>query len=308
MMKPWIIPYIDQPVAFWHEIQDHYGDAIEEVYFPMPQGWFASGRSRLPETHLDTFLREGRLPKAVLVNPIILPEPIAEIAPRVAEKLMELYERFGVRSVTVTSLDLARHIRQTMPFMHITASCLMGISTPSQVAYLDSAVDSLTPDTRLSHDLPGLEKLKSTFGGRIRLLVNESCLPGCPLRTQHFYEMAYSKTFPHSLCQSLLEQSPWLRLTGGWILPQHLHYYDGVCDSWKLAGRVTLKDPLKYRQVLAAFMGRTPLRPADIGGGPASVLAPVEIPDRFFENILHCDKDCGRCSVCRDFYAAHTLA
>jgi hypothetical protein len=94
-------------------------------------------------------------------------------------------------------------------------------------------------------------------------------------------------------------------MTGGWILPQHLHFYDGVYDSLKLAGRVTLKDPHRYERVLAAYVQRTPLQPADIGGGPASILAPVDIPDTLFETILNCGKDCHRCSLCRDFYNAH---
>jgi hypothetical protein len=304
-MKPWVIPYIDQPISFWDELYGHYGGGIEEVYFPMPQGWFASGRSQQPQVYLETFLKQDNLPKAVLVNPVVLPEPIAQIGPKVVEKLKGLFESYGVRSVTVTSLELACAIRQALPMMHITGSCLMGIASPVQTLLLDHTLDSLTPDTRLSHDLAGLEKLKTSFSGRVRLLVNESCLPGCPMRPQHFYEMAYSNTFPLSLCQAFLEKKPWLRMTSGWILPQHLHYFDSVCDCYKLAGRVTLKNPATYRKVLAAYFHQTPLNPADIGGGPASILAPMQIPDSFFETILHCDKQCGTCSTCRNFYEKH---
>jgi hypothetical protein len=308
MLKRWVIPYIDQPVEFWHELHDRYGDTIEEVYFPFPQGWIASGRSRQPEACLETFLCQARLPKAVLVNPVVLPEPIAQIGPRLVRQLAEMHERYGVGSVTVTSLELARVVKTSLPFLHVTASCLMGVSSPAQAMLLNSCVDSLTPDTRLSHDLSGLRRLKSAFTGKLRLLVNESCLPGCPMRVQHFYEMAYSSSFPLSLCQNMLDQTPWLRMTGGWILPQHLHYYDDVCDSLKLAGRVTLRDPNTYRQVLAAYVNRTPLQPADIGGGPASILDPVDVPDRVFETILNCEKNCHGCTFCRDFYQEHVAA
>ncbi len=307
-MNHWVIPYIDQPVSFWSNLADQYGDMIEEVYFPMPQGWIASGRSRQPEAHLESFLKNVVLPKAVLVNPIVLPEPIATIAPRILDKLREMYERYGVSNLTVTSLELARAVRETLPYVRITASCLMGISTPAQVLVLREDVDSLTPDTRLSHDLKGLQRVKAAFKGRLRLLVNESCLPGCPLRTQHFYEMAYSSSFPLSLCQTTLEQMPWLRMTSGWILPQHLHFYEGVYDTLKLAGRVTLQDPQKYRRVLAAYINRTELHPDEIGGGPASIITPVDIPNSLFEAILNCEKDCHHCSLCRDFYNQHINA
>ncbi|NMB87575.1 MAG: hypothetical protein GYA17_04390 [Chloroflexi bacterium] len=307
-MNRWVIPYIDQPPDFWSRLEDDFGDCIEEVYFPMPQGRLASGRSQQPEVHLEEFLKSSALPKAVLANPVVLPQPVAAAAPPILRLLEDLYQRYRVSSVTVTSLELARVIRAALPGLHITASCLMGVATPAQVPLLQGNVDSLTPDTRLSHDLPGLRRLRSAFDGKLRLLVNESCLPGCLMRTQHFYEMAYSPVFPLSLCQLVLEQAPWLRMTGGWILPQHLHFYAGVCDRFKLAGRVTLKDPQRYLRVLSAYIHRTPLQPADIGGGPASILDPVDIPDDFFETILNCDKNCQRCMVCRDFYAAHVCA
>ena len=307
-MSQWVIPYIDQPAGFWTRLADRYGEHIEEVYLPMPQGWMPSGRSRQPETHLEAFLRSAPLPKAVLINPIVLPEPIADSAPRILERLRACYERYGVRNVTVTSLELARAIRESLPFMHITASCLMGIAAPAQALLLQEHVDSLTPDTRLCHDLHGLRRVKAAFKGRTRLLVNESCLPGCPLRTQHFYEMAYSTSFPQSLCGASLAEMPWMRMTGGWILPQHLHYYTGAYDSLKLAGRVTLQDPQRYLHVLGAYIQGAPLTPDEIGGGPASILKPLDIPDALFETILNCDKDCHRCSICRDFYEAHTHA
>jgi hypothetical protein len=133
-------------------------------------------------------------------------------------------------------------------------------------------------------------------------LVNEACIPGCPFRTQHFYEMGYSDTFPLSLCQRMLEEHPWLRLTGAWLLPKHLVYYEGVYDSLKLAGRVTLRDRDRYLTVLEAYVHRKPILPRDIGGGPASPLDSLDASDEWFEFVLHCDKQCDVCSVCRKYY------
>ena len=100
----------------------------------------------------------------------------------------------------------------------------------------------------------------------------------------------------------MLAENPWFRLTGAWVLPQHLHYYDQICGGFKLAGRVTLRDRAKYLGVLQAYVDRTPLLPRDIGGGPASVLSDVDMPDGLFEHITHCDKRCHDCTVCRDHY------
>jgi hypothetical protein len=231
-----------------------------------------------------------------------LPQPVEEIGPQILEVLKQLHGDFGVSRVTVTNLALARLIKKTLPEFSITASVLMDIVTPLQALMVQDYVDAIAPSNRLVRDLQGLKRLRQAFPGEIRLLVNEACLPGCPYRTQHFYEMGYGQFFPQSLCQQMLGERPWLRLTGAWILPQHLAFYDGLYDNLKLAGRVTLRDQAKYLAVLNAYIHRQPALPGDIGGGPASVLETIEILDEWFEYVLSCDKNCHVCSICQDYY------
>lgn len=301
-MSAWVIPYIDQPITFWQDLHIRFGSYVKEVYFPIPGQGLGTGRARQPNKHTEAFLLNAPVDKSVLVNPIVLPLPVEQIGPPICDALHELHAEYGVSSVVVSSPTLARMIRERLPDYQITASVLMGIATPAQALIVAEIVDVIVPDTRLVRDLPGLRHLRDTFSGEIRLMVNEACLPGCPYRTQHFYEMGYGDWFPESLCGSLLEKHPWLRLTGAWILPQHLHYYDGLYDTVKLAGRVTLQDPVKYQQVLNAYVQRVPLTPDAIGGGPASVLGPVDISDSLFETMLTCDKICHTCSICRNIY------
>jgi hypothetical protein len=301
-VSTWVIPYVDQDPSFWEEIADRFGAHVKEVYFPMPGGVLASGRGKQPDCHLETFLRHAPLSKSVLLNPIVLSRPVEEIAPSVLSALKRLHEEFGVKSTTVTHPTLARYIREECPDFRITASVLMRIARPAQVLVVRDYVDAIAPDTSLVRDLDGLRRLRNTFSGGICLIVNEACLPGCPYRTQHFYEMGYGDSYPHSLCQQTLEKYPWLRLTGAWILPRHLGYYEGLYDSLKLAGRVTLRDRARYMTVLNAYVKREAILPRDIGGGPASVLDAMDVPDELFESLLHCDKNCHSCSICRDYY------
>jgi hypothetical protein len=86
------------------------------------------------------------------------------------------------------------------------------------------------------------------------------------------------------------------------VLPRHLHYYEGLYDSLKLAGRGTLREPSHYFQVLDAYIFGKDILPRDIGGGPASILDAISVPDDLFEKILHCDKNCLDCRICRDYY------
>ncbi len=306
-MKTWIIPYIDQPLSFWETVVNRYGEHICSVYFPMPGGEVASGRPRQAEKYMDDFLRYTPLAKNVLINPVVLPQPVAEIAPALIESLKYLAQEFGIRQVTVANPALARLIKEALPGYKVAASILMGISMPVQVLMLQEFVDVIVPDNRLLRDLRGLQRLRQAFGGEICLIVNEACLPGCPYRTQHFYEMGYGCAAPQSLCQPTLEDYPWLRLTSGWVLPRHLSYYDGLYDCLKLAGRVTLREPQRYFQVLDAYIYRQDILPRDLGGGPASVLEAIDMPDALYEKILRCEKNCLACSICQDYYS-HAVA
>jgi hypothetical protein len=301
-MSTWVIPYIDQDLDFWQQVAGRFGPVIEEVYFPLPEHVARSGRNLQPSVHLEEFLRSAPLPKSVLVNPIVLSRPVEEIGPRVMAMLQQLHDDYGVQKVVVANLTLARLIREVLPFFTITASVLMGISTPAQALVARDVVDVIVPDTRLARDKAGLQRLREAVTGRICLIVNESCIPGCLYRMQHFYEMGYGDWFPESLCGPMLEAHPWLRLTGAWILPRHLHHYDGLADHLKLAGRVTLRNPDDYFRVLGAYVHRQDILPCDIGGGPASVLEPIDIPDDLFEFTFTCDKNCHRCSVCQNYY------
>lgn len=301
-MQSWVIPYIDQDVAFWNELADQFGEQIHSVYFPLPGKIVASGRAPQPDRYLADFLTRVKLDKTVLVNPIILNQPATDMALPIISALHQLYHDYGVYHVTVSNLTLAQAIHKAIPDLKISASTLMGISTPAQALVAQDCLDTIVPDTRILRDIKALQDLRKAFHGNICLIVNEACIPGCLYRVQHFYEMAYSEFFPQSLCRDLLVEKPWLRMTGAWVLPQHLHFYTGLYDRLKLAGRVTLKDPSKYKRVLQAYITGQVLAPNEIGGGPASMLEPVAIRDEWFEHTLYCGKNCANCRVCSDEY------
>jgi hypothetical protein len=181
----------------------------------------------------------------------------------------------------------------------------MDIASPLQVAMLGDTFDVLVPSGRVFRDQAALRGLRACFPGRLRLMVNEGCLPGCPFRIQHFFEMRAGVAHPRSLCDGLLARSPWLRLTGAWVLPQHLHLYDGLFDELKLDGRATLHDPERYREVLRAYVLRTPLAPNALGGGPASLLSAMDIDEGFVRATLVAASDDERRSLAAEYFRAH---
>lgn len=308
-IERFVIPYIDQPATFWQQLNEEFGPSIKAIYFPLPGNLIGSGRPLQPGKHLEEFLSLSLFPYSVLLNPLTLERPVNEIAGSIIHSLKEFQQNHELAEVTVTDLMLAKHIKDKFPAIQLTASTLMDLSKPNQVLMLEEIFDTIVPSSRIMRDLNSIKELKKAFRGRIRLLVNEACLPGCPFRVQHFHEMANCHLQnPKSLCNNLLEEMPWMRLTGAWVLPQHLYHYQGLFDEIKLAGRVTLNNPGTYRRVLDAYIHKKKLMPHEIGGGPASVLDPIDIDDNFFEKTLYCNHYCHTCTICKDYFEKSRIA
>lgn len=298
----WVLPYIDQPPEFWHKLADSHGEQVKAIYFPLPSGLLGTGRPRQSERHLGGLLRQERLGKHVLLNPVKPRRPIAEIGQAVVDEVAALVEECGITGATLTDPHLAALLRQRLPTLELTASTLMEVMEARQAAALRGLFDVLVPASGILHRVLGerdtLRDLQAAFGGKLRLLLNEGCLPGCEFRRQHFEEMSDGRPWPRSLCAPTLLVEPWRRLTGAWILPQHLHLLDGCHHEYKLAGRITLSDPHLYQMVCDAYLNRIALWPHQIGAGPASVLRPVILREEFYHYLLGCGGQCGSCRLC----------
>jgi len=298
-----VIPYVDQPVSFWKDLRVQFGANIREVYFPVMHHCVGSGRPLQPSENLYEFLSSRVFSTSVLINPVVLPHPVENLSDGILFTINHLSQEYNVNSVTLTNIQLAHLIRREFPHMTLTASVLMDIFTPAQASLLNGIFDNLVPASRILRNLKALQEVRDAFNGKIRLLVNESCLPNCLSRTQHFYEMSNRDIhYPQSLCNETIAGNPWISLTGSWILPQHLQVYDGIYDEIKFSGRVTLSDPERYFTVLDSYINSRPLTPDCIGGGPASVPYPIDITERFFRKTMECEKNCHECNYCREYY------
>jgi len=303
-LDKWIIPYVDQPPEFWDKIHERYAGNVKSVYFPMTGHSTGSGRPIQPAAYLTSFLNSVKFSKTLTINPIILPDRIENIGKKILEEIGSVVNTHKVREITLASASLAELIKKEYPDISLAASTLMDIHSPIQLTMLEGLFDTIVPSGKILRNREALQTLRNSFKGKIRLLVNEACIPGCVYRTQHFYEMGpLAVDHPESLCNEMLARHPWLRLTGAWILPQFLDLYEGLFDELKLAGRITLQNPEKYMHVLSHYMERRDLMPYEIGGGPASPPPSVNIEKEFFKYTLDCSNNCADCSYCMEYWA-----
>lgn len=303
--EKWSVPYIDQPPAFWDRVYKEFGERIQGVYFPMPGDIIASGRPVQASQHLNTFLSENTYQKILTINPVVLPNQVEKTGPLIIKEIEKLIKKINIQEITLSNVLLGEVIKKEFPDISLTASTLLDIRDPVQLVMIDNIFDKVVPSGKILRDLKALKKLRNAYHGKIRLLVNEACIPGCVHRMQHFYEMGLRDIkHPESLCNEMLLKNPWLRLTGAWILPQFLNLYDGLFDECKLAGRISLQDPERYLHVLSHYLEEKDLSPHEIGGGPASPYAPMDISRAFFEHTLHCNHLCNECNYCKDYWNA----
>jgi collagenase-like PrtC family protease len=302
-LKKFVVPYVDQDIDFWERMHSKYNDYIKEVYFPWPDEETGTGRPKQPDRFLLKFLESKILPVSLLINPIVLPYPVNEIKDKLIEKIAYYLKYYRLVGITVANPELASTIKKTFPELEITASVLMNIYNEQQLLMLENNFDSLVPSHSIIRSISSLETIRKKFSAKIRIIVNEGCLTSCVFRTQHFYEMSNLKIlYPNSLCNNILRKKPWLRLTGDWILPQHIYLFDGIYDELKLSGRISLQNSERYFNVLESYIFSKPLYPHEIGGGPAAVNVLMNITSEFYKYTLTCKKNCLTCSVCEEYW------
>jgi hypothetical protein len=183
------VPYIDQPPEFWGELMARFGDAIEEVYFPLPRWIFGSGRRVMPLDHMDSFLEMDVLPKCVLLNAPQLDRPLQQTIETVFPVLEVLVANYNIRSTVVVDPHLLAEVKREFPSVTTCTSTLMEISKPEHLEPIVEVTDVLVPASWVVRDIESLAGLRAAFPRQIKLIVNEGCLLRCGWRRAHFQGM-----------------------------------------------------------------------------------------------------------------------
>ena len=152
--------------------------------------------------------------------------------------------------------------------------------------------------------MPAKLKEMHDAGYKLKCLINEACLMGCPNSFNHNLSIAlrcYAGTL--SCCQNGIADL----FRANWILPRWQKHYDEYVDIYKIAGRNSDKDyPFTTMDAYLEENNTMALADLMISGTvsfahrmlPAEVLKNITL-DKVPDKLLTCEcKECDKCKLC----------
>jgi collagenase-like PrtC family protease len=300
------LPYNHDPGLV--DLIEEHAPHVNDLYFAASPTVVASGRHRLDVVRPREFVSEiaGLVERIrplgikanVLVNPACLDDGYHDPTP-ILSHLSSLQEA-GVSTVTVTDLNLAILIRRQLPELEISASTTALVNSAVKATLWRELcdVDDICPDRDVNKRPAALRAIRRAAPrARIRLLVNDHCLPDCALRMQCMNSIAHnSPTWAQSYlrwCLGIKHEQPWVIYSNSMLVPANLAYYEkrGLVDIVKIQGRQASSD---YIAALARhyLTDSRVYDPFDLEEGHG-----LEEPEGVFETVSRCARNCHECNL-----------
>ncbi len=301
------------------EMKNLNGNKISEVYLPIPQEYFGSGRivSKLSlKEFIKTtkFCHENGLKINMTMNSTC--EGIDWYSPRRITKTIKivkiLNEKYDLDALIVANPLFIQKIKKEVPKIEIIASAFSDIDCIEKAMFFNKlGADTLTLNG-LNRNLEALKEIKERVDVTIRLMVNEGCIWKCPFRQFHnnFTSHASEKSrtpidFCSESCIKLREFYPYTIINSDWILPEWLKYYKKITTNFKIVGRTMptewiikrVKNYLseEYKGNLIDLLESAFPKFQNINKW---YIDTSNFDENFFEKVTSCDKNCFKCGYC----------
>ena len=202
--------------------------------------------------------------------------------------------------VTLTDLNLATLVRKHLPELQISASTTALINSAVKATLWRElcGVDDICPDRDVNKRPAVLRAIRRAAPeARIRLLVNDHCLPDCALRMQCMNSIAHnSPTWAENFlrwCLTVKHDQPWVIYSNSMLVPANLGFYEsrGLVDLVKIQGRQASADYIVA--LVEHYLGdaRT-YDPFDV-----ATEGVLEEPEGVFETVSRCARNCHECNI-----------
>lgn len=230
---------------------------IDEIYGCLSHSCLGHGRSSSAVSNIVSldevrffrdFVEKNGIRFNYLINAPFFPSRVSGKEAR--QHIYDIINIVQPSAVTVSSLIIARLVRDIAPDMPIIVSTIAGVRAPEDlVPYLEFNPFAVTPHHDLGRSLNELAKLSAftkSQGVNIRLLVNESCIFNCEKRKSHYGFLCSGEKddFFQHWCNKLKYDDPSLLLQSGWIRPEDVPWiasHFGV-THFKISGRAKTPD------------------------------------------------------------------
>ena len=310
------IGYNALPPEQYLEIIKPYRKNISSVFFGLPSvinnhqinsrylGTITADREcARREQNTFRFLEKTKgsgLPRYLCVNATYYQMSDSEAEAAVAFRIAPVIRNFAIEGVVVADFVMARAIRRLMPDIEIQGSCNSNEWTIREMQqWRDTIGVSVFNPPREILRMPTLLKEMHAAGFKMKCLVNEGCLFGCPMRYQHDLTMNLS---PQAMRHYCADQPLSDFFRENWVLPRHLKLLDPYVHDFKIGGR--LLTPQHLTMALDAYINeRDDVDAVDIvynAGADLYRKKKIKVPvAQIPEKIFSCEcKKCGTCKVC----------
>lgn len=312
MMRKFSVPYNGHNPERYLEQLEKYKDNIDSFYFGL-QGTFSSHYTNTIGTvekqlvfqqNTYRFLEntKGKYKRFLTLNSCFYPESEFNQAVMVYNRLVPFYETFELDGVIVADFTLAKAIHQIIPQLEIQTSCNTYQFLTKTFDYWNKECGTTTfnPPREILR-IPHLLKEAKATGYRLKCIINEPCLFGCPHQINHACYIAAGGVPVQLYCDRDNKDFTDI-FKSNFVLPRHLKLFDDYVNVYKIAGRG--KDTNEIAYILDAYVNERNdvdlmkiLAHRTIKTWYKEIHIPVKmVPDK----LLACEcKECDTCEVCK---------
>ncbi len=289
---------------------------VTRVYMGLPS--LGTGRATVVQVDVDTVETVAEtcdshdVDLEVVMNPLCTAEVISsrDGFSEFERTLSELDDVGVERLVLSDPLLIQRAVERGF---RVSVSCISEVNTPQRARYYDElGVDEITLDTNVNRRLDVIEAIASEVSARLRVIVNEGCLPDCPYRPYHFCLFSHATRAGAGVtedsyyvrCVSERVNNPVLLVQQPFVRPEDLDEYRRLgVETFKIAGRANSIRWIK-RAVEAYLRREYDGNLLDILDCPTTLRHLIYLDNGELDGLLEragrCDQRCSECGFCEE--------
>ena len=212
------------------------------------------------------------------------------------DNICRLIEKYNIDGVICSNFSMAQYIRLRFPNIKISTSCNCFHRTTREMNIWNETIGvTLFNPPRNSARNINMLKTMHDAGFKLKVLINEICLIGCPEEITHFERLSNYDCTLHNCLRGNLSNI----FKCSYVLPRWLKKLDNYVDVYKLSGRYLKNEHTEHIfKLLDIYLNGEECLLTDIYNNfDTNILKKAihtsEIPDV----LLSCQ--CNHCSTCK---------